>query len=554
MANTNNSAPHFLPGPHDGAFRAPAVGYRGMVACAHPMAAAAGIRMLAAGGNAVDAMVAVSAALGVVEPYMSSPGGGGGVMLITRPNGVTEAMDYVGHAPRATDPTFFADQEAVSRSSRSPVVPGMIAGWLSAHERFGQLDRARLFEPAVELAERGAPVTRVFADLTAGAAADLARSPEASIMLPGGQPPQVGAVIRQPNFAKSLRLIGERGADVFYRGELGERFVKGLAKLGGIMTMDDLADLKVYWHEPISASYRGARLFGPRPPSTSFQTIATLKLLEGQDLGQLAAKPADYFHVLIEALKLARADRAQHAQTAGAAIDTLVSDAYIADRRRLLRADSVLTAEGDRFMANKPADMLRAGRLDGFAQNTTHLCVADGDGMVVSVTQSLGAAYGCAYVAGDTGFFANNFSYWTDIDQASPNSMKPGRRMEDPMGPIHVVRDGKLVYAIGTPGSYGIPQTIAQMLLNHLDFGYHVQAAIEAPRLRLHERPGRAVSVERRFDPAVLSELEARGHRPEVVGAWDKLVGGGQGIALDPNTGLLSGGADPRRDGVAVGI
>jgi gamma-glutamyltranspeptidase/glutathione hydrolase len=148
----------------------------------------------------------------------------------------------------------------------------------------------------------------------------------------------------------------------------------------------------------------------------------------------------------------------------------------------------------------------------------------------------------------------NDFGYWLDIDQTSPNAMAPGKRMEDPMGPVHVLRDGRLTLAIGTPGSFGIPQTIAQMVLNVLDFGLNVQAAIEAPRLRLAGEPGRGIQVESRFDPAVIAALTERGHQVEVIGAHDILVGGGHGMAIDPATGLMTGGADIRRDGAAFGL
>jgi gamma-glutamyltranspeptidase/glutathione hydrolase len=547
--------PHFLPGPHGGAHRPPAYGHGGVVASASGLATAAGVQMLLAGGSAVDAAVAVAAALTVVEPYMSSLGGGGGVMLITEPDGRTVALDYLGQAPRATDPTVFTDQEQVRTSPRSPCVPGMIAGWLAAHARYGRLDRARLFAPAIALAEQGAPVTPLFAAVTAGAAAALRQSaPAAATFLPGGAPPRAGQVIRQPALAASLRLVAERGADVFYRGELGERFVAALAAQGGILTMDDLAEFELIWHEPVRAPYRGYTLVGTPPPSTAFQTLETLRLLEGYDLAALAEQPADYLHHLVEALKLARADRAQHALGPRAGVETLLSDAYIAERRRLIDPRRARPAEGDRYLKDKPEGMVRAGRVERAPEHTTHCCAADRDGLVVSVTHSLGAAYGCGLMAGDTGIMVNDFGYWLDLNPDSPNHMRPGAKMEDPMGPVHALRDGRLALAIGTPGSFGIPQTIAQMLLNVLDFGLNVQAAIEAPRVRLAGEPGYGVQVESRLDPAVRAALAERGHAVAVIGAYDILVGGGHGLAIDPATGLITGGADIRRDGVAFGV
>jgi gamma-glutamyltranspeptidase/glutathione hydrolase len=547
--------PHFLAGPHGGAYRPPAYGYGGMVASAHGLATAAGVEMLAAGGSAVDAAVAVAAALTVVEPYMSSLGGGGGIMLVTVGDGTTQALDYLGQAPRATDASVYRDQEEVRTSPRSPCVPGMIGGWLAAHARWGRLDREQVFAPAIRLAEQGAPVTPLFARVTAGAAGALRQSaPARATFLPDDQPPAVGTTIRQPAAAASMRLVARHGPEVFYRGELGERFVAALAAQGGILTMDDLAEFEVMWQEPVRAPYRGATLVGTPPPSTAFQTLETLRLLEGHDLAALASTPADYFHLLVEALKLARTDRARYTMGPRQHVDALLTDDYIAARRRLIDPRATLLAEGDRFLAGKPDGMLAAGTVERAPENTTHFCAADRDGLVVSVTHSLGAAFGCGFMAGDTGLMVNDFGYWLDIDQQSPNAMAPGRRMEDPMGPVHVLRDGRLVLAIGTPGSFGIPQTIAQMLLNALDFGFNVQAAIEAPRLRLAAEPGRGIQTESRFDPAILAALAERGHQIEVIGAHDILVGGGHGLAIDPASGLMTGGADIRRDGAAFGL
>jgi gamma-glutamyltranspeptidase/glutathione hydrolase len=431
----------------------------------------------------------------------------------------------------------------------------MIAGWLAAHERYGRLERAQLFAPAIELAERGAPVTPFFHMVTSTNAARLRRSPAAAAtFLVNGQAPPLGSLVRQPALAATMRLIAERGAPVFYQGELGERLVGAMASQGGILTMDDLAELRVYWHEPVTTTYRGRTLVGPRPPSTAFQTLTALRLLEGTDLTALAARPADYFHTLIETLKVARTDRARHALGPFRGIETLLSDAYVAERRRVIDPGRALETEGDRYRADKPAGMLQAGEVEALSQQTTHFCVADRDGMVVSVTHSQGATFGCGFMAGDTGMMVNNFAYWLDINADSPNPMAPGRRMEDPMGPVHVLRDGRLVLAIGTPGGFGIPQTIAQMLLNALDFNLNIQAAIEAPRLKLAGEAGRGVQPESRFDPAVREALAARGHALQVLGDWDWAVGGGHGIAIDPATGLATGGCDTRRDGVAVGL
>ena len=492
--------PHFLTGPHSGAFRPPAYGYGGVVASAHGLATAAGVEMLLAGGSAVNAAVAVAAALTIVEPYMSSLGGGGGIMLITRPDGTTTALDYLGQAPRAaTNQSIFTDQEQVRTSPRWPSHPRHDRRLAGGAARYGRLDRARLFGPAMRIADRGAPVTSTFAAVTASSAGALRQSaPAASTFLPSGAPPAVGQVIRQPAVAASMRLIADQGPEVFYRGELGERFVAALAAQGGILTMDDLADFELIWHEPMRAPYRGldaarhATTIDRIPDAGDVAPAGRPRPAgAGGRAGRLPPSP-------LRGVKLARADRAAHALGPRAGVETLLSDAYIAERRRLIDPRRAAPAEGDRFMKAKPAGMVRAGSVERAPENTNHFCVADRDGLVgLSVTHSLGAAYGCGIMAGDTGIMVNDFGYWLDINPDSPNAMAPGKKMEDPMGPVGVLRDGQLVLAIGTPGSFGIPQTIAQeMLMNVLDFGLNIQAAIEAPRVKLTGELGRGVQVE----------------------------------------------------------
>ncbi len=540
-------------GPHGGAFRPPAVGVRGVVSSAHGLASQAGVRALMLGGNAVDAAVAVAATLAVVEPFMSGLGGGGGYMLIRDgKTGQIHGLDYLGRAPRAAQGNAWTDQEEVYSDVRATCQPSAVAGWLAALERFGKLDRAAVFSFAIEVAERGWPITEFAVGMLRTAEARLSRfASSRSAYLPNGRVPRVGELVPQPGMARSLRMIAEGGADVYYRGQLGEEITRAIQEAGGWLTMQDLADVQLRWMEPLAIDYRGATVMTMPPECSGVQYLESMKILEAFDLAALGHNSTEYLHLLLEAIKLASADRAAYTMDSSAPADSLLDDGYIAERRALIDRERAAPSEGERFLKDKdgliaPGDPRRYKR-----DHTTHFEAVDAEGNLVSVTQSNGGVFGNAFVAGDTGIPMNNFLYWQDVNPDSPNYLTPGRPMECPMAPCIVTRDGAPILGIGTPGSYGILQTTLQMLLNHLDFGFNVQASIEAPRVRAFERT--RVDVEDRIPAEALDGLRARGHELNVLAAFTSAVGGGHGVAIDPESGLLTGGADPRRDGASIG-
>lgn len=272
-------------------------------------------------------------------------------------------------------------------------------------------------------------------------------------------------------------------------------------------------------------------------------------MLAASDLRSLGHNSADYLHVLLETIKLASADRTCYASAEPGVIRALLSPEYAAQRSASIDPQHAAPSEGERFVGSKHGQVA-PGEPRG-AEHTTYFEVADRWGNLVAVTQSNGAPFGSGFVAGDTGIVLNNFLYWTDLDPRSPNFLQGGQQQRDmPMAPCMVTRDGSLRLGIGTPGSYGILQTTLQMVLNSLTFDMHVQAAIEAPRVRAFE--GTRVDVERRVDRAVVKALASRRHDVRVLDDWTWAVGSGHGIAVDAQHGVLSGGADPRRDGAAV--
>jgi gamma-glutamyltranspeptidase / glutathione hydrolase len=551
MVQTARPTVHIGDGPHGGAYRSPALGRNGVVASAHGLAATAGLKALLEGGTAVDAAVAVGAALGVVEPYMSGIGGGGGSMLIFEAATRTvHTLDYLGHAPAAATAGPFTSLDEIDADVRSASVPSVLAGWLAAHQRFGRLELGALFQPAIDLAERGWPVSPWAESIFRQSAWRLQRHPRrGGTLLPNSRTPVAGDIVAQQDLARSYREIVATGGDVFYRGELGKRLVQAVRESGGWLTEQDLADCAPTWTSPLQIDYRGYTVHTAPPPSTGFQYLECLKLLEAADLQSLGHNSTEYLHLLLETIKLASADRTRYAGADPVVIQALLSDDYAAERRELVDHARAAESEGERYVRDKNG-ALQPGSVRA-SENTTHFETADRWGNLVSVTQSNGAPFGSGFVAGDTGIVLNNFLFWNDLDPSSPNYLRGGQQGRDmPMSPCIVTRDGELVLGVGTPGSYGILQTTLQMVLNVLEFDMHMQAAIEAPRVRAFE--GTRVDVEGRLDATVIDELRGRGHDIRVLAPWTWAVGGGHGIRVDANRHVLQGGADPRRDGAAV--
>ena len=534
--------------------RSTVTGRRGMIASAHPLASVAGLRILIEGGNAIDAVVAVAAALNVVEPYMSGLGGDGYMHIYSAREQEHTVLDYMGRTPYGATLEELSDPGSRSRGPRSPLVPGACGGWLAALERYGSMDAAAVFQPAIEYAEQGFPLTVKNAEFTEFNVPEMLRHPSTTAnYLPHGRAPVAGEIMTQPDLAKSMRAIAEGGADVFYRGEIGDKIVRYMEKNGGLITQRDLTDFAVEWQEPVSVSYRGHRVFAPPPPCQAVQYLETLNIMEGFDVAAMGHNRAATLHRFIEAAKLAQADRAEFAGIDDPPTAGLLSKAF-ADQRRAEIGAQARPCGGERYTSEKMADEVLAGDPRRWMRSecTTHFSAIDAAGNAVAVTQSLGAGFGSAVVIPGTGIALNNFLYWMDSDPQSPNAVAPGAKLEMCMSPAQVWDDQGLRFLIGTPGSYGILQTTPQMIMNVIDHGMNIQAAIEAARVKATS-PGTVVDVETRIGEDVLLELTLKGHRLNRLGPWAADVGGGQGIMVDPESGGFMGGADPRRDGYALG-
>ena len=521
-------------------------GLHGAVASAHPLASQAGLAVLQKGGNSVDAVVAMAATLNVVEPYMSGVGGVG-FLLLHLADGETKVLNFSGNTPENATRDKLTP-ETQDFGPRSCLIPGNVAGWFEAVDKHGSMDARELFAAAIQHAENGFPLHPTNVSMIERAAPRL-NDVGQSIF---GMHPRIGAIVKQPELAKSLKAIAANGPDYFYRGPIGLKIADYIQSVDGLLTRDDLANYEVEWQTPISVNYRGLTVNTCPPNCEGFQMLQTLKLLESADLKGLGHNSTDYIHTISEAMKLAVADRIQWCGDPNfidIPLERLLSEEYAVERRRLMNPAQASLSEGERWMGARRDEHISPGKVDGL---TTHLTAVDSSGNVASITQSLGNGFGSGVYCADTGICLNNFIYWTEIDPAcpTPNLLEPGKRWACCMSPLHVFDKDDFWFSMATPGSYGILQTTVQMMLNVVEFGADVQMAIDAPRFRLFENT--KMQIETRVPESVRRELESRGHELELIGDYSLYVGGGQSVMIDKDSKARLAGADPRRDGYAL--
>lgn len=523
------------------------IGHRGAVAANHPLAAQAGLLALRAGGNAVDAAVATALALAVVEPMMSGLGGDGFYHVFDAAAGRAVVFNATGPAPQATAPERY--RGGIPRTGPLSVsVPGLVAGLGAMHRQFGRLPWRDLFAEAVHYARDGFGATPHYRHFAGEHAATLrAERRSAAVFLKEGRAPAVGAAIVQPDLARTLEEIAGEGAECLYRGPLARRLAAACAAAGVLVGEADLAAFEAERQEPIRVDYRGFTVLEAPLNSTGFVLLEELKIVENFDLRAMGLGSADLVHVMVEAKKLAFADRERWGadpRTIAAPLGELLSADYAArlagriDRHRAAPTRAMADAAGD----------------------TTYFCTADGEGNAVSGIQSINSAWGSGLTAGDTGILLNNrMAYW-HLDPGHPNFLRPGRRVRHTMNPPLVLKDGALWAVFGTPGADNQVQINFQALTAMIDFGLDPQQAAELPRWTSnlpgqyanwpHDGPD-GLTMERRFPQAVRQELARRGHPVDTVGDLDGPCSV-EIIRRDPASGMLCAGSDPRRDGWAL--
>jgi gamma-glutamyltranspeptidase / glutathione hydrolase len=523
------------------------IGRRGAVAANHPLAAQAGLLALRAGGNAVDAAVAAAVTLAVVEPMMSGLGGDGFYQVYEQSTQRAVVYNGTGSAPAAATPARYAT--GIPRIGPLSVsVPGMLAALGAMHRECGRLPWRDLLTEAITFARDGFAATHSYCHFAEEYRATLIADPRgAKIFLVDGAPPALATAIVQPDLARTLEEIAADGADTFYRGRLGRRLAAGLEEAGTLVGAGDLEAFEAEQQDPIGIDYRGFCVLEAPPNSTGFVLLEELKILENFDLARMGLLSADAVHAMVEAKKLAFADRERWGadpRSIAAPLEELLSTDHTArlaagiDMRRAALTCTIAAAAGD----------------------TTYFCTADGDGNAVSGVQSINSGFGSGVIAGDTGILLNNrMSYW-HLDPGHPNRLQPGRRVRHTMNPPIVLKDGALWCVFGTPGADNQVQINLQVLTAMIDFGLDPQQAAEMPRWTSnfsgqyanwpHDGED-ALTIEQRFPEAVRTELARRGHPVKTVGDLDGPCSV-EIIRRDAATGMLLAGSDPRRDGWAA--
>ncbi len=535
--------------------RAEVVARNGMIACGHPLASAAGLRVLMAGGNVVDAAIATAGVLGVVQPMMSGLGGDTFLLLWRGAERRVYALNGSGIAPYAASREWFVGhgyQSMPLRGMLAPSVPGAVDAMVTALQRWGsnRFQLAELLRPAIDYAEQGFPVAPKVAHWCAAAAPVLAQYPStAKIYLAQGRPPRTGEVLRNPDLAESLRAVAAEGPETFYRGQLARQIVRYCRDHGGLFTEREFAEHRSEVNDPIHTTYRGLAVYTTAPPSQGLIFLELLNILEGYPPDQLRWGTPDAVHLMVEAKKLAYADRL----------------GYLGDPRFIDNPLAVMLLKEHAARRRQAIDPKRAqgqvpaGGLPEAVGDTTSFCVADAEGNLLSYITSLSASFGCGEVVEGTGILLNNRAgRGFTLQEGHPNCIAPGKRTMHTLMPLLALRDGKPVLALGTPGGDGQPQWNLQVFSHIVDGALPVQRAIEAPRWMSFPGTDPAtvaapfeLRLEDGFPDATVAALAKLGHAIREMGEMES---GGGAQVIGVHDGVFTGGSDPRVDGCAIGI
>jgi gamma-glutamyltranspeptidase/glutathione hydrolase len=537
--------------------RSMSLAQRGMIATSQPLASSAGLDVLRRGGNAVDAAVTAAAVLAVIEPTMTGIGGDL-FAIVCEPDGRLRGLNASGPTGRTSSCDALAragHARIPSRGALSVTVPGAVDGWSELLARHGTIALSEALQPAIACARDGFPVCEIVAGQWQEVESVLAvNAGAADVFLPGGRAPRAGEVFRNPWLARSLEQISSGGRDAFYRGPIARAICSDLDSLGGLIDEEDFAAYAARWVTPLRTTFRGCEVCELPPNTQGFVVLEMLNILEAYDLRALGHNTAPYLHAIVEAKRLAFADRnayladPDHVDPAGLA--ALVSKDYAVERRRSIDLERA-AEQVSRGRLSSPS--LRAhGTLEecppSGAGDTVCLSAVDGRGMAVSLIQSLFESFGSAVVPPESGIVLQNRGSLFVLDPHHPNSLGAGKRPMHTLIPAMVRRDGRPFLSFGVMGGDLQPQGHVQVLLNMLEFDMTVQEAGEAARIR-HSPDG--VAVESGIGEEARAGLTALGHR---VFESRGVFGGFQGIQIDRASGVLMGGSDPRKDGLAIGF
>jgi len=526
----------------------------GMVATSQPLAAQVGLDILRKGGNAVDAAIAVNAALGLVEPMSCGLGGDLFAIVWDAKNQKLFALNASSRSPYKATRSFFAAkglQEIPEHGPYSWSVPGCLSGWEELHKQFGKLPMAEILMPSTQYAENGFPVSQEIAASWGKSEGNLIKIPDsAKVFLPNGKAPKAGDIFKNPPLARAYREIAKEGSLVFFKGRMAKEIVAYSDKQGGLFTLKDFDDHTSTWVEPVSTIYRGFQIWELPPPGQGIAALQMLNILNGYDLKKMGPTSADYWHLFIEAKKLAYADRARfYADPDFAKLPTaeLISMPYAESRRKLIDLDKART--------DQPSGDPKLGGAD-----TVYLAVVDKDRNCVSLIQSNYHGFGSHHAPAELGFALQNRGALFALDETHLNRLEPHKRPFHTIIPALVTKEGQPWLVFGVMGGDMQAQGHVQILVNMIDFGMNVQEAGEAPRVEHTGSPtptgkpglakGGITNAERGIPAAVIQDLIRRGHQ---INGIQSNGGGYQAIWIDPRTGMLHGGSEYRKDGCAVG-
>lgn len=527
--------------------RSEVMALNGMVATSQPLAAEAGLEVLHAGGNAFDAAIATAAAINVVEPEATGIGGDMFVIAWSAKEKRLVALDAAGRAPGGATLERYSKMFGAKMPRdgiHAALVPGAVDGWSVLLARYGKLGLAQALQPAIRIAEQGFPVSERISGEWQDAAGVLARDADtARVYLPGGKPPALGEVFRNPDLAGALRAIAQGGRDAFYKGPIAQAILAKSQALGGAFQPGDFETIQARWVDPISTTFGGYTVHAMPPSTQGLAVLEMMNMLEvcparlGLDPAKLGPRSADYWHLMAEAKKRAYADLERFVGDpaySAVPVARLISKDYAA--QQCARIDMKKAA------ATGPASPALGG--------TAYITTADKDGNVVSLIYSVYSIFGSRVTVPGYGFVLSNRGNAFSLDPASPNALAPGKRPFYTIIPGFVTKDGKPFLSFGVMQGEQQAQGQAQVLANLLAFGANVQSASDAARFN-HQQVPNELRLESGLYDLVGADLVARGHK--VIRDDGSEMGGYQGIMIDPKTGAYRAGSDHRKDGMAVG-
>lgn len=524
----------------------------GLVSSGHHLASLAGAEILRKGGNAYDAAIAVSAVLSVVRPHMTGLGGDAFALLYDGGLGTVEALNASGPAPEAASYQTYLDKgftEVPRQGIYSVSIPGLVDCWERILEKHGTMPLSELLKPAIEYARQGLPVYSTLSSAIKESTDKLSHCPAAkSIFLPNGRVPQTGEVLVQEDLARTLEVVTTEGTRTFYEGKIAHMIAEHFGESGGLIREDDLAKYRSSWLSPISTTYRDYAVLEQPPVSQGHILLQELNLVEGYDLAQLGHNSAESIHLMVEAKKLAFHDRLKYLgdpDFVDVPLRTLLSKEYAAKRR-------------EQIAINKASVASQSHSLENLGSETTYFAAIDKLGNAVSFIQSLFHSFGSGEVVAGTGIIMNNRMCGFSLAKDHPNRLEPEKRTAHTLNSYIITKNDDLWMVGGTPGADDQVQVNLQVITNVIDYQMNVQEAIEAARWS--SKPGTApreendpyeLWVEDRIPEKVRQQLAAKGHAVRVGEAWS--FGGSQAITIDQRNRVFMGGADPRRDGYAIG-